>query len=173
MTMPAMFCDHANECPATCPCEADCYCRVEGTCKARAARAAASGHLQQLVRSLDAIHRTATLKGSDVLETAVNDAKAAVKAMNPEADFQHRSPPSGALVRGMMLAIRQQLPPMPDAGPDFIKSFLQVERIAEACAEVAYKQLWALAPYVKHHNDCLCLESSGYTCTCGLDRARL
>lgn len=33
---PAMFCDHANECPVTCPCAPDCYCRSH-TCRSESA----------------------------------------------------------------------------------------------------------------------------------------
>ena len=29
----AIFCEHANEMPLSCPCEANCFCRVEGNCK--------------------------------------------------------------------------------------------------------------------------------------------
>jgi hypothetical protein len=28
MTIPAMSCNHANECPQSCPCDEDCYCRL-------------------------------------------------------------------------------------------------------------------------------------------------
>tara|TARA_Y100000034_G_C6857325_1_gene389794 strand:- start:516 stop:800 length:285 start_codon:yes stop_codon:yes gene_type:complete len=27
-----LYCNHANESPATCPCSNDCYCKVEGNC---------------------------------------------------------------------------------------------------------------------------------------------
>lgn len=33
----AVFCEHANECPAVCPCLPDCYCK-EHTCAPRPAR---------------------------------------------------------------------------------------------------------------------------------------
>jgi hypothetical protein len=32
MTIPAMFCNHANERPQSCPCDEDCYCRLH-TCR--------------------------------------------------------------------------------------------------------------------------------------------
>lgn len=30
-----LLCEHANECPATCPCQPGCYCRTRGSCIAR------------------------------------------------------------------------------------------------------------------------------------------
>lgn len=30
--IPAMFCDHANEAPLSCPCSSNCYCKTR-TCK--------------------------------------------------------------------------------------------------------------------------------------------
>lgn len=32
----AIYCDHANECPQSCPCDAHCYCKSH-TCKPRPA----------------------------------------------------------------------------------------------------------------------------------------
>lgn len=32
MAYNAIFCEHANESPSTCPCERDCYCYIEGSC---------------------------------------------------------------------------------------------------------------------------------------------
>ncbi len=34
MTKSAIYCEHANEMPQTCPCPADCYCK-EHSCKPR------------------------------------------------------------------------------------------------------------------------------------------
>lgn len=34
MTKSALYCEHANECPQTCPCPDDCYCK-EHTCRPR------------------------------------------------------------------------------------------------------------------------------------------
>lgn len=34
-TIPAMFCEHANEVPQACPCPPNCYCRWEGSCKVK------------------------------------------------------------------------------------------------------------------------------------------
>lgn len=55
----AMYCEHANEVPQSCPCDADCYCRVEGTCRDRApamvappqaAEPGVGAHLQGVLR---------------------------------------------------------------------------------------------------------------------------
>lgn len=34
MSKSAIYCNHANEMPATCPCDDDCYCK-EHSCKSR------------------------------------------------------------------------------------------------------------------------------------------
>lgn len=40
MTSDAIFCEHANEVPYTCPCDADCYCK-ENTCRTRGSKTSA------------------------------------------------------------------------------------------------------------------------------------
>lgn len=51
MTRSAVYCEHANEMPATCPCDAECYCK-ENSCRPRSRGGCCGGHVDPVELSV-------------------------------------------------------------------------------------------------------------------------